>query len=114
MCTFPCFRAEGGRLHKLDALMVLLIPPSPRAKWVGGWCVGGEGEGRVMDFWQQLPPVGPNRQQGWWVGRYALGQGSKVGDMPPASPLSAGPCTGHTQQQLEKGAERRNENHVMC
>ena len=50
---------EVAALHKPGAPppMVLLIPHH-----VGGAC-GGEGEGKVMDFWHRTGPPGPNRQR---------------------------------------------------
>ena len=63
-------------MHKLDALMVLLIPLSGWVAWCGGR--GRQGDG----FLAAGPPVGPNRQQaveeicpgaGEQSGRYARG-----------------------------------------
>ena len=101
--------------------MVLLIPHH-----VGGAC-GGEGEGKVMDFWHRTGPPGPNRQRArvedmpWgnynsiilqymyivhsFSGRYALGGGNKVGYVPLASPLWVRRHIGQTQKDLKRGAE---------
>ena len=111
-------------MHKPGAPppMVLLIPHH-----VGGAC-GGEGEGKVMDFWHRTAPPGPNRQRAEWeicpgatttVYYYSictstlyilLGEdmpwgGNKVGYVPLASQLWARRHTGQTEKDLKRGAE---------